>query len=120
VNLSEASILGFGEKLKQAFLNIIINSIQALKGKSSPAIEVSLAAEGGFAVLKVKDNGSGMSEETRKKMFEPFHTTKSKGTGLGLAITHKILEMHKAQIDVISEQGVGTEFIIKFPLVKGS
>ena len=51
-------------------------------------------------------------------MFEPFHTTKPKGTGLGLAITHKILELHKAQIEVKSELSIGTEFIIKFPLVK--
>ncbi len=120
IDLSDARVLGFGEKLKQAFLNIIINSIQALKGKPAPAIDVSLKTESGFAVFKVKDNGSGMSAATREKMFEPFHTTKSKGTGLGLAITHKILEMHQAQIEVISEPGVGTEFIIKFPLVKGS
>lgn len=119
IKVEEARILGFGEKLKQAFLNIVINSIQALKGKPSPAIEISLQQEQAQAVLRIKDNGSGMSSETRQKMFEPFHTTKSKGTGLGLAITHKILEMHKAQIEVLSEPGVGTEFIIKFPLVKG-
>ena len=119
VELSDLSILGFSEKLKQAFLNILINSIQAMKNASAPAIEVRLTHENNMAVLKIKDNGSGMSEETRRKMFEPFHTTKAKGTGLGLAITHKILEMHRAQIEVNSEPGIGTEFVIKFPLIKG-
>jgi two-component system, NtrC family, sensor histidine kinase PilS len=57
-----------------------------------------------------------MSEETKRKMFEPFHTTKAKGTGLGLAITYKILETHRAQVTVNTEINIGTEFIIKFPL----
>jgi signal transduction histidine kinase len=54
--------------------------------------------------------------ETRKRMFEPFHTTKPKGTGLGLAVTHKILDAHEAQIFVESELGLGTEFVISFPV----
>lgn len=119
VELSDQTILGFSEKLKQAFLNIIINSIQAMKTAKAPLISVQLKAESANAVLRIKDNGSGMNEQTRQKMFEPFHTTKSKGTGLGLAITHKILELHKAQIEVQSEPGVGTEFVIRFPLTKG-
>ncbi|MNL57754.1 Sporulation kinase E [compost metagenome] len=59
-----------------------------------------------------------MSEATRKRMFEPFHTTKPKGTGLGLAVTHKILEGHGAQVQVTSEIGKGTEFVLRFPLAK--
>ena len=65
--------------------------------------------------VRIKDAGSGMSEATKKKMFEPFHTTKPKGTGLGLAVTHKILEGHGARVFVESEVGVGTEFILTFP-----
>lgn len=119
VELQPAVIIGISEKLKQAFLNIIINAIQAMKKSSHPSIEISLLNNETHAVLKIKDTGSGMTEETRKKMFEPFHTTKPKGTGLGLAVTHKILELHKAQVDVKSELNIGTEFIIKFPFVKG-
>jgi two-component system, NtrC family, sensor histidine kinase PilS len=116
VQLQEAYILGFSEKLKQALLNIIINAIQSMKVSPSPSIEINLRAIEQRVVLSIKDSGSGMSEENRKKMFEPFHTTKHKGTGLGLAITHKILETHKAEIEVRSEINIGTEFIIKFPL----
>jgi two-component system sensor histidine kinase PilS (NtrC family) len=116
--LQSSMILGMTEKLKQAMLNIVINSIQAMKNSNHPSLEIHLTHEGDLAVLSIKDTGSGMSSETRKKMFEPFHTTKPKGTGLGLAITHKILELHKAQIEVKSELSIGTEFIIKFPLVK--
>jgi len=118
VELSDASITGFHEKLKQAFLNIVINSIQAMKDSAQPRLSIRLSAQGGQAVVSISDTGSGMSEETKRKMFEPFHTTKVKGTGLGLAVTHKILEMHSAQITVNSEINVGTEFVIKFPLRK--
>jgi two-component system sensor histidine kinase PilS (NtrC family) len=116
VELSDVSIIGFHEKLKQAFLNIVINSIQAMKDAAQPKLRIRLTAQNGQAVVSISDTGSGMSEETKRKMFEPFHTTKVKGTGLGLAVTHKILEMHSAQITVNSEINVGTEFVIKFPL----
>jgi two-component system sensor histidine kinase PilS (NtrC family) len=55
-----------------------------------------------------------MSEKTKQKLFEPFYTTKSKGTGLGLALTHKILEGHRAQIFVESEENKGSKFVIEF------
>jgi two-component system sensor histidine kinase PilS (NtrC family) len=64
--------------------------------------------------LKIRDNGCGMKEDTRKRLFEPFHTTKPKGTGLGLAITHKILESHGAKVFVESELNRGTEFTLSF------
>lgn len=119
MDIQEAVVLGFSEKLKQALLNIVINAVQAMKDSPQPRLDIRLHAEGRQAVLSIRDYGSGMSEETRKKMFEPFHTTKPKGTGLGLAITHKILEIHRAQVEVKSELGAGTEFIIKLPLVRG-
>jgi two-component system sensor histidine kinase PilS (NtrC family) len=117
IELKEATIVGFHEKLKQAFLNIVINGIQAMKEAKSPQIRIQLETEGKYAVVRISDTGSGMNEETKRKMFEPFHTTKVKGTGLGLAVTHKILETHSAQISVNSELNIGTEFVIKFPLI---
>jgi len=112
---AQAQILGHRDKLKQAFLNIVINSLQAMSDKENPKLLVRTVIDGDTIQVRVKDSGIGMSAETRKRMFEPFHTTKPKGTGLGLAITHKILEAHSAQIFVESEQGLGTEFVISFP-----
>lgn len=111
-------ILGHSDKLRQAFLNIIINSFQAMQEVPQASLFIGLDKVDGFAKIKIKDSGVGMSEQTRKRMFEPFHTTKAKGTGLGLAVTHKILEGHKAQIFVESEKGVGTEFVLHFPLAQ--
>ncbi|MGZ5278838.1 MAG: sensor histidine kinase, partial [Pseudobdellovibrionaceae bacterium] len=113
--VDRAQILGHRDKLKQAFLNIVINSMQAMSDKENPKLLVRTSIDGDNIQVRVKDSGIGMSAETRKRMFEPFHTTKQKGTGLGLAITHKILEAHSAQIFVESEQGLGTEFVISFP-----
>lgn len=108
-------ILGRRDKLKQAFLNIVINSYQAMNESGAPRLSLTAIEQGDYIQVRIRDTGSGMSEPTKKKMFEPFHTTKPKGTGLGLAVTHKILEGHGAQIFVESELGQGTEFILTFP-----
>lgn len=112
---SGLSVLGRRDKLKQAFLNIIINSYQAMSESPAPRLVVTSELRENELVLKIKDAGCGMSDKTKAKMFEPFHTTKSKGTGLGLAVTHKIIEGHGARVFVESEIGVGTEFILTFP-----
>lgn len=112
----KAMILGHRDKLKQAFLNIVINSIQAMDGKTDSLLKVSSHTKDQSVFVRIEDNGCGMKPETRKRMFEPFLTTKPKGTGLGLAITHKILEAHFAEIDVQSEVGKGTIFTLAFPL----
>lgn len=112
-----ATILGRREKLKQVFLNLVINAYQATQDTLRPLVEVRVTQTGNQIVVIVKDNGGGMTEATRKRLFEPFHTTKPKGTGLGLAIAHKILEGHSASVEVDSEQGQGTEFRVSFPAV---
>jgi two-component system sensor histidine kinase PilS (NtrC family) len=106
---------GSRDKLKQSFLNIVINAYQAMSGKPNPKLAVSTKQEGEKITVRIKDSGGGMPEEVKKRIFEPFMTTKPKGTGLGLAITHKILESHRAQIFVESVVGQGTEFVIVFP-----
>lgn len=115
VQLTEQKILGLSEKLKQAFLNMIINAVQATEGKQPRKVSVSSWSLNGDVMVSIKDNGAGMKPETKKRLFEPFHTTKPRGTGLGLAVTHKILQSHEAVVEVKSEENVGTEFIIKFP-----
>lgn len=117
VDLVPEVVLGFKDKLKQAFLNILINSLQAVKDRSDAVVSISLFHDEDSVILSIKDNGVGISTETQQKMFEPFHTTKPKGTGLGLAITHKILDSHGAKIFVSSEVNKGVEFKIKFPMV---
>lgn len=118
-NLSPVKkIKGEPSKLKQALLNIMINAYQALDKVDEAKMSVSLREEGEKAVLSICDNGCGMKEIDKKKIFEPFHTTKPKGTGLGMAITHKIIEAHEAQIFVKSEVGVGTEFTIEFKMIE--
>lgn len=111
----QAVILGHRDKLKQALLNIILNAYQAMEDVKDPFLKIAVQTEKDQVVVRIRDSGAGMSEATRKRMFEAFHTTKPKGTGLGLAITHKILEGHGARIFVESEPGRGTEFVLHFP-----
>ncbi len=115
VELKKMKVLGFADKLKQAFLNIIINALQATDSNTEAKIVITMTMQEKHCCISIKDHGQGMNPETKNRLFEPFYTTKSKGTGLGLAMTHKILESHEAQVIVNSELGFGTEFIIKFP-----
>ena len=112
---AQGIIFGHADKLKQALLNIVINSYQAMGDTLRPEIYVHSYDAENQIVLVIQDNGMGMTKETLRRVFEPFHTTKPGGTGLGLAITHKILETHKATVRIDSELGQGTKFSIVFP-----
>jgi two-component system sensor histidine kinase PilS (NtrC family) len=114
---STALIAGSRDKLKQALLNIIINSYQAMTDSKRSEIEVSTEESDLSVLLKIKDHGCGIDEARIKKIFDAFHTTKAKGTGLGLAMTHKIIENHGAKIFVESTLGESTEFILEFPRI---
>lgn len=109
-------ILGHKDKLRQALLNILINSYQALDKIEQPKIRIETMDINieNKVKLVIADNGCGMDEYNLNRMFEPFHTTKVNGTGLGLAITHKILENHGAVVHVTSALNKGTEFNIEF------
>ncbi|WP_182303401.1 sensor histidine kinase [Cohnella cholangitidis] len=108
-------IYGNSSKLKQALINIVKNSIEAIG--SEGVITIGVAAEEGEAVVRLADNGEGMEEEEVAKLGEPFFSTKTKGTGLGLMVTFRIIEVMKGTITIRSTKGKGTEFIIRFPLV---
>ena len=105
----------FPSKFNQVILNILTNSIQAIEDEGEILIQ-TIRSGIGIKVI-IKDNGVGMSPEVKKHIFEPFFTTKEvgEGTGLGLSISFGIIEQHKGNIDVISEPGKGTEFIISLP-----
>lgn len=101
------------EKLKVAFLNLIINAIEAMdEAKSKLTISV-LSLNNVYQVF-IKDNGIGIAEENMHKLFEPYFTSKRNGMGLGLANTFSIIQSHNAQVEVQSKIGKGTEFVIEF------
>ena len=105
----------FPGKLNQVIMNILTNSIQAIKGKGE--IFIQTVSSGIGIKIVIKDNGKGMTPEVKKHIFESFFTTKDvgEGTGLGLSISYGIIEQHNGNIDVISKPGKGTEFIISLP-----
>jgi signal transduction histidine kinase len=107
------NIAGDDDRLKQAILNIMINSQQALK--AGELLEVELLSSGNYINIVIKDNGSGIPNDIIDKIFDPFVTTKQRGAGLGLAISKKIIDDHGGSISVKSEPGKGTEFRIKVP-----
>jgi signal transduction histidine kinase len=100
------------EKIKIAFLNIIINAIEAMEtGKG--ILKVGTKTEGKICVVDITDNGIGMDENSLSKLFEPYFTNKPNGNGLGLANTQNIIFNHKGIIHVSSTEGKGTTFIIR-------
>ena len=105
------------EKLKIAFLNIIINAIEAMEENTGELTISILPGNSSFTVL-IKDNGNGIEEENMAHLFEPYFTSKRNGMGLGLASTLNILQAHKAAIDVQSSINHGTTFKITFSSVE--
>lgn len=103
-------------QLNQVFLNLFTNAAQAISGEG--LITIATSADAQWVTVRVRDTGSGMSEDVRQRIFEPFFTTKSvgKGTGLGLSIVFRIIEDHGGRIEVQSEPGEGSEFIVRLPL----
>ena len=108
-------------QLKQVFLNIIMNSIQAIK--STPGkIEINVIFSEGknnyapLYIIEFIDNGEGISNEDIDKIFDPFYTTKNEGTGLGLSISYGIINQHGGDIEFFSEPGKGTKVKIRIPL----
>ncbi len=100
-------------KLQIAFLNIIINAIEAMPEKEG-ALQIEIRSDGGVFKVIVADNGIGISEENLPRLFEPYFTSKRNGLGLGLATTLIIIQQHKATVDVNSLPGKGTTFTVTF------
>ena len=106
------------EKLfKQVIINLIQNSIAAMeKNEISGKIHLLTTLKDDFYCIKLSDNGCGMDEETKSRIFEPYFTTKVTGTGLGLTMVYKIIKEFGGDIDVDSKIGEGTTFTIKIPV----
>lgn len=120
------SVPCFPGELNQVFLNIIINAADAIKEKNGGSqsrkgiIEISTGIEGKWAVITIKDSGTGIPRDIIDKIFDPFFTTKEvgKGTGQGLAIAYDIIvNKHNGTINYISEEGAGATCVIKIPRI---
>jgi signal transduction histidine kinase len=113
-------VRGDQEKLRQVFLNLILNGIQATArgGSITVGLHHCPAGEESPAMVEISfaDTGKGMSPLVMEKVFEPFYSTREGGTGLGLAIVQKIVESHSGSVQVTSEPGVGTTFRVKLPV----
>lgn len=105
----------YAGRLNQVLMNLLSNAVDAIAGEGKIVITTSQGA--GSFLISVRDTGAGISEAIRSKIFDPFFTTKpvGQGTGLGLAISYGIVQDHGGSIEVQSQEGVGTEFIVKIP-----
>ena len=105
--------------IEQAFLNLMLNAIDAIEEKGIIKIEVTENVENGMQEIKFSDTGEGIKESELFHIFDPFYTTKKDGVGLGLSLVHQIVQAHKGKIDIESTIGEGTTICIQFPLSMG-
>jgi len=104
-------------QLIRVVTNLVKNSIQAIPKERTPEIIVSVSQEENKVEIKVSDNGNGISEENKPKIFEPKFTTKTSGMGLGLAMVKNIVETYDGSINFVSEKEKGTTFTVSFPRI---
>jgi two-component system, NtrC family, sensor kinase len=110
-------IRGHAGQIGQIFMNLLTNAAQALAGRSGATITIRTETRGDQVLVEIGDNGPGIPPEVLPRIFDPFFTTKEvgEGTGLGLAIVHELVERHGGTIDVHSEVGTGTRFLVTLP-----
>lgn len=106
------------QQLKQVFINLLTNSIQAMQGGGILTIGTYSITEdeNSYVGISITDTGGGIPEKSVSNIFNPFFTTKDTGTGLGLSITHRIVEQHRGEIELINRPGEGATFIVKLPI----
>ena len=116
---TRGELRGDPEKLRRVAINLVGNAIDALveSGIDDPQVEVSLGENlaGSEVWVRVRDNGPGIEAEAAARIFDPFFTKKQSGTGLGLPITRKLVEAHGGEIELVTVEGRGTEFVLTFP-----
>src|SRR5690606_6127984 len=109
-------IQGDKEQLLRVFNNLIKNAIQSIENSNLGLIQIVSTVSNGEINIAITDNGSGMDEETKQKIFTPYFTTKSTGSGIGLAMVRQIIQNHGGTITFESQQGIGTTFTITLPM----
>ena len=112
---SEAVCLGDPEKLKQVFLNMVLNAVEAMEGGGKLMVRVLPDPDPAFLRIQFEDTGCGIPRSEVRHIFDPFFTRKPGGTGLGLSVSNQIVEAHGGRIDVESTPGVGTIFTVRLP-----
>jgi signal transduction histidine kinase len=101
--------------VEQILINLVVNAIEAVKEKNDPRIILSAyIANNKKTIIKVADNGTGMTEEVLDKIFIPFFSTKKHGSGIGLSLCKQIMMLHRGTIQVQSTEGEGTAFLLQF------
>ena len=107
-------------QIRQVFVNLLLNAMEGMPDGGTIKITGSMdnyePGKADLFRLVISDNGSGIRQDLLPKIFDPFFTTKPEGTGLGLSIAHKILEQHKAIIEVESSEIGGAVFTLTFPM----
>jgi signal transduction histidine kinase len=111
-------VLGVSNQLEMALINLVINAVHAM-AEQGGTLTVSSSRRGGEVEITVSDEGAGVPESIRGRLFEPFVTTKpeGKGTGLGLSTVLMVLERHQGRIEFTTEEGRGTRFLVRLPAV---
>jgi len=113
----------FPGKLNQVFLNIMSNAIHAINKRwgeeANGKLTLGTWSDEDHVYVSIKDNGTGMDDDTKKKIFEPFFTTKEvgEGTGLGMSIAYNTIRKHHGAIQINSALGEGTEFVLSLPII---
>ncbi len=104
-------------QINQVFMNLLTNAAQAIGGRDGAAITISTIAEPENVIVKIADNGPGIPAEVLPRIWDPFFTTKDvgEGTGLGLSIVHELVERHGGTIEVETQLGAGTTFVVTLP-----
>jgi signal transduction histidine kinase len=117
---------GDSDLLKQAILNLVTNALEALRDEAARAsaggqapkqglLRITVRPDRDQLILEVADNGPGIPDNVREKVFQLYFTTKEKGSGIGLAMTYRAVQLHNGTVDFVSEKGRGTTFRIQFP-----
>lgn len=117
-DITSHTIRGDQELLKQVFMNILLNAVQAMPQGGTLAVTTILTD--GFITVEISDEGEGIAPENIEKVFDPFFSTKEKGTGLGLTIAHGIMQAHGGFIKARNNDGRGSTFCLYFPLKTNS
>jgi two-component system nitrogen regulation sensor histidine kinase NtrY len=101
--------------LEQAIINLLRNAIDAASEAPAPAISVACLRDGDLISISVADNGPGLTDEVRDKLFLPFFTTKAGGSGIGLSIARQVALAHQGRLEARAGAGGGTVFVLSLP-----